>query len=346
MKRLFLFSLFIGQFSFAQQNKSDSLIRKTFENLPENAQLSIALLKDGKVDFKGFEKKNGETKSVSNKNKLFEIGSVTKTFTSTLLANAVLEKKVQLTDEINTRYPFSFKNGIKFTYQELANHTSGLPKLPEEVTSRFTNFVNPYQQFDYAFLENYLKNDVKIGEKKFEYSNIGTSILAMTLMKVYKKDLETLYQEKIFKKYGMLHSTTIRKDNEPDLVKGIDDEGKTVSRWDMNAFTGTGGIVSSVSDMAKYVQAQFQENPELKLTQQKTTDVNDRLSIGLAWHIIKAKDGSLVYFHNGGTGGYTSEVFFDPTKKKAIIILSNISALGKNFASIENLAGSLYKSLK
>jgi hypothetical protein len=115
------------------------------KDLPNNTQISIALIQNGKTNYYGIKKVNDTIKSNENQNKIFEIGSITKVFTSTVLASLVIDKKIKLTDEINTYYPFTFKNNIKISFESLANHTSGLPRLPENLD--LSNETNPYKNY-------------------------------------------------------------------------------------------------------------------------------------------------------------------------------------------------------
>src|SRR5690606_213566 len=106
----------------------------------------------------------------------------TKVFTSTVLASLIENGKLKLTDEINSYYPFSFKNDIKLTFENLANHTSGLPRLPENLD--LSNEANPYKSYGKTQIEEYLKNQLKLENeevKSYSYSNLGTGLLGYTL---------------------------------------------------------------------------------------------------------------------------------------------------------------------
>src|SRR5690606_12832520 len=119
-------------------------------------------------------KKNNETIiEIDNKNKLYEIGSITKVFTSTLLAQEIINKKINLKDKINQHFPFTFHNNASITFLNLANHTSGLPRLPENLTRSSDN--NPYKNYNNELLNDYLANKIKIDSlkiNKINYSNL------------------------------------------------------------------------------------------------------------------------------------------------------------------------------
>ena len=121
---------------------------------PNKTQLSIAVLKNGKVKYYGIIIKNDTIKSIENQTKVFEIGSITKVFTSSVLASLVIDDKLKLSDFINDYYAFSFNNSAKITFLELANHTSGLPRLPENLD--LSNDTNPYKNYGVNELNEYL----------------------------------------------------------------------------------------------------------------------------------------------------------------------------------------------
>ena len=110
-----MLSLFISPSSFAQSEpiiseQQSSMIYKQTKAFPENTELSIAFIKNGEVSYYGIKRVKDTIVYVQNSNHLFEIGSITKVFTSTLLANLVLEKKVKLNHPIQDYLPFPLKN--------------------------------------------------------------------------------------------------------------------------------------------------------------------------------------------------------------------------------------------
>ena len=320
------------------------------KNFPNKTQLSFAFIENEKVCYYGVIKENDSLKTIDNKENIFEIGSISKVFTATLLANAVLEKKIKLDDDINKFYDFPFKNNAKIDFKSLSNHTSGLPRLPTNLDFEKVNPDNPYKEYDETKLNFYLKNELAQSQttrEKSEYSNLGAGILGFTLGKVQKSSYEKLLNEKIFKKYKMTSSFVNNKLVKNRLVKGLDESGKEVSHWDFDVLAGGGAILSNVTDLSKFVNAQFQAtNKELALTRVSTFTVNERLKMGLGWHIIKTKAGKDIYFHNGGTGGYSSSMAINMENKNSVIILSNVSGLSPIHGNITQISLELLESLE
>ncbi|KLT63987.1 penicillin-binding protein [Pedobacter sp. BMA] len=296
------------------------------KDLPNKAQLSIAIIQNGITSYYGIIKINDTIKPAVNQSNLFEIGSITKVFTSTVLASLVESKKFKLTDEINSYYPFPFKDSIKLTFESLANHTSGLPRLPENLDS--SNDQNPYKTYDKNKIEAYLKSVVKLENKpstSYSYSNVGAGLLGYTLGLSQKTSFQNLLQKKVFDKYKMTNSFTSSKNLGNRLVKGLSKNGEIVSNWDFDVLFAAGGILSTTEDLAKFAKAQFNpDNKELEMTRTTTFVIKGDTKIGLGWHKVESTNGDELCWHNGGTGGYSSSFVMNVKEKRAVVILSNV----------------------
>lgn len=305
------------------------MIYSKSKDFPNDTQLSIGIIQNGKINYYGIIKNNDSIKPIENQNKVFEIGSVTKVFTSSVLAFLVENNRIKLTDNINPYYPFTFKDNIKISFESLANHTSGLPRLPKNLD--VSNENNPYKSYHKKELEEYLKNLLELeskATKTYSYSNLGAGLLGYTLGLSQKTTFQKLLQKHVFDKYGMVNSFTSSENLENRIVKGHNINGDGVSNWDFDTLFGGGGILSTTEDLTKFINAQFDpKNKELSLTRKSTFVVNDKMKIGLAWHIIQSEKSRELIWHNGGTGGYSSSLTVDVTNKTAVIILSNVSGI-------------------
>lgn len=330
--------------------EQSQLIAEHMLPFPEKTQLAIALIEDDSVLFTGIEQQNATLHPADNSLSIFEIGSISKVFTATLLANLVLNETLDLGDRINCCIAVPLHPRDTFTLQQLANHTSGLPRLPVNLNLGAVDFRNPYRDYSEDSLLYYLTQDTtfrKSPGERYEYSNLGTGLLAYLLAQKEESDYETMLHTYIFQKYAMNYSTTIREELTTDLVPGLDAGGQVTPNWDFNVLTGAGGILSNVSDLSKFAQAQFDPaNTELALARQTTLEVNVRMNIGLGWHILKSEDGRTWHWHNGGTLGYTSSVAVDVERKTAVVILSNVSAFHPQRQRIDELCFELLKTLK
>jgi CubicO group peptidase (beta-lactamase class C family) len=322
-----------------------SIIFAKTKDLPNQARLSIAIIQNGEVKNYGVKKNENKISPDENHTNLFEIGSITKVFTSSVLASLVTKNQLELKDEINPYFNFQFKNGLKLDFESLSNHTSGLPKLPENLDLSIAE--NPYKAYGQKELEVYLRN--LMGQKKdttttYAYSNLGAGLLGYTLGLSQNTTFQSLLQKRIFDKYAMNQSYTSSENLGNRLIKGLDNQGNEVLNWDFDVMFGGGGMVSSTEDLSKFVLAQFNsENLELKLTRQATHQLNKNSSIGLGWHILTSKNKINTYWHNGGTGGYSSCIVLNVDQEKAVIVLSNVSGINQ---TIDELSFELLRVTK
>jgi len=289
-------------------------IFKYSKELHHNTQLSIAKIQNGKINFYGVVRRNDNIETIDNYNKVFKIGSLTKIFTSTLLAQMVMDGKLNLDDNIQDKLQIQLHNNTKITYKQLSNHTSGLPSFPKDFNESYYNSNN---------LENYLKNTLELTNKqnKFNYSNLGVAILAYTITHIENKSYEELLQENILKKLSMNNTTTIENKIAKKLILATDIDYAIAP-----AMESVGGIFSSVEDLTKFAIASFDKtNETLKLTQ-KETFADGSAKMGLGWAIHNPKFTETLHYHEGLIGGYISSIVLDIKNKNGIIILSNQSS--------------------
>ena len=328
--------------------EQSEIIFENAKKFPNHTQISIAIIKDEKVSYFGVNKESDTISTIDNQKSVFEIGSISKVFTSTLLANFVIDGKIKLNDNINDYLKTPFNNGTEISFINLANHTSGLPRLPTNLDLTKVNPENPYKEYKEQELKEYLTKYLELSNKgEYQYSNLGAGLLGYTLSKIENVTYESLLQNKIFLKYDMQNSTADINKIKGNLVRGLNNEGKEVPNWEFSVLVGAGAIFSTVEDLSQFAISQFDySNKELKLTRVKTFGLNENMDIGLSWHILKSQSENLWYWHNGGTGGYSSSMVIEEKSKNGIIILSNVSAFNPNMGNIDKLCFELMKTLE
>ncbi len=129
-------------------------IAKQAKAFPNHTQLAIAILNKDNTHFYGVLKEKDTLKSIVNQDSIFEIGSITKLFTATVLAQMVQKNKVALNAPINPYFSFPFHDSVTITFKELANHTSGLSRMPSNLP--LINLKNPYQSYQQKELYTYV----------------------------------------------------------------------------------------------------------------------------------------------------------------------------------------------
>lgn len=362
LKQLYFLFLFICSCSVTQAQildssshstilsaQMDSLITESLLPFPAATQFSIALIDSREVEYLGRLKIDDKIQTIENHQKVFSIGSITKTFTSTLIADLALHNKVELNDNVEDHLDISI-NCEPITFTQLANHTSGIPRLPTNYNLFFADFQNPFKDYGEKELLDYLQNgikDKKPSGKLSEYSNAGVGLLGYLMEVISDQNYEDLLQDRICSKYGMSQTTCDQEKVREQLVEGLDAQGKSTAVWDFQSLKGAGAILSSVEDLVKFSKAHFDKSNEvLELTRRSTFVINENLEMGLGWHIIKTKSGGEVIWHNGATGGYTSSMLLDVENQKAVIILSNVSAYSQYMKNIDSLCFDLMKAIR
>jgi serine-type D-Ala-D-Ala carboxypeptidase/endopeptidase len=275
----------------------------------------------------------GNDKKPPNGDTLFEIGSVTKVFTSLLLADAVQRGEVKLDDPVSEYLPADVKmpeRGRAITLRDLATHTSGLPRLPTNIAPKDES--NPYADYTvkqmYEFLSSYeLPRDA--GET-YEYSNFGAGLLGHVLARRAGVEYEQLVRTRITNPLGM-KSTGIRLTDalQKRLAPGHDEERKPAKNWDIPTLAGAGALRSSANDLLNFLAAvlRYSTTPVTPamtsmLATKHATQV-PAMNIALGWHVTTGTDGREIVWHNGGTGGYRSFVGFDPKTREGVVVLTN-----------------------
>lgn len=266
---------------------------------------------------------------------MFEIGSVTKVFTSLLLADAVQRGEVALDDPVSKYLPSGTKvpshGGKPIRLVDLATHTSGLPHFPSNLMPKDPG--NPFADYTvaqlYEFLAGYeLPRDPGA---QYEYSNLGAGLLGHVLALRSGMDYETLVRTRITGPLSMKSTSIALSDSmRKRLATGHDAQRERTPNWDLPTLAGAGALRSTANDLLNFLAANLRQTPtplapamaSMLATRRPTP--SPHLQVALAWHIITADDGRELVWHNGGTGGYRSFIGFDPKNHTGVVVLSNM----------------------
>ncbi len=279
-----------------------------------------------------------EDKRTLNGDTVYEIGSMTKVFTSLVLMDMVQRGEVALTDPISKYLPSSVKvperNNRKITLQDLSTQSSGLSRMP--LNFKPMDELNPFVDYSveqlYEFLSGYqLTRD--IGEK-YEYSNVGVGLLGHVLSLRAGMDYESMVRVLISSPLGMTSTRiTLTPEMKTRMAIGHTSNLNPVPNWDLTSLAGAGALRSTANDMLRFLAANlgYEKTP---LAAAMSTQVSIRrpttipnTEIAYAWHGLN-KDGRSIISHNGGTGGYRTYMGYDPTNRTGVVVLSNIVTSG------------------
>jgi CubicO group peptidase (beta-lactamase class C family) len=270
-----------------------------------------------------------------NGDTIFEIGSMTKVFTSLVLMDMVQKGEVAVTDPVSKYLPASVKvperNNRQITLQDLSTQSSGLPRMPSNLHPK--DAANPYADYSveqlYQFISGYqLTRDIGA---QYEYSNLGVGLLGHVLTLRAGMDYEAMVRSRICDPLGMNStSVTLSPEMKARLAIGHGPGLGAVANWDLSTLAGAGALRSSANDILTFLAANlgYTKTP---LAAAMAAEVSIRrpagspdMEIAYGWH-VQTKNGNSIVWHNGGTGGYRSYMGFDAKSRAGVVVLSNIS---------------------
>ncbi len=262
---------------------------------------------------------------------IFQIGSITKTFTATLLAEAVDHHEVKLDTPVAQLLPgftIPSRDGKSITLGELAMQDSGLPRLPGNMD--LANAHDPYADYDAAKLKAFLAT-YKLPRDpgaSYEYSNLGVGLLGFALAQHAGTAYGKLLRNRIFKPLGMTSSSTaFSTPLNADWAVGHDATGAPAQPWHLGVLAGAGAINSTGADMLRYLDANLGRGhgalqSAMQLAHDPRRAIGENERIGLVWMTRHDKDGDVVW-HNGMTGGYASFIGFSADGRRGVVILTD-----------------------
>ena len=334
-KSILILIVFIYSF---QAKAQESIIPdevKTYIQSRVNNQVNVGIvvgyIDDQNIDYYSYGNTAIENGTPVNKKSVFEIGSISKTFTATILAIKVINGEMSLDDPISKYLPKTVKvptkNGKEITLQHLATHTSALPRMPDNMSPKNEN--NPFADYTYKQLYNFISNyelTRDIGAFS-EYSNLGMGLLGHILELQSGQTFEELVIQHIANPLQMTDTRLVlTQQMKKRLAKGHAGLSET-NNWDIITLGGAGGIRSTTSDMVKYIKANLNSDSgktaldkAMQLAHQSAFKSEEQhIEMALAWHIENGK----FLMHNGATGGYCAMSAMDKVDKKGVIVLTN-----------------------
>jgi serine-type D-Ala-D-Ala carboxypeptidase/endopeptidase len=263
---------------------------------------------------------------------VFEIGSITKVFTSILLADMAADGLLSIEDPVQSLVPDGVtvpsRPGQTIRLVDIATHRSGLPRLPDNMNP--ADLTNPYADYTAEMLFDFLNGHVlrrDVGAE-FEYSNLAVGMMGYLLALKNGTDYETLVKERILEPLGMDRSgITLTPEMERQFAKGHDQEGNVVPYWDVGVLAGAGGLRSDMNDMLDFIDANMGEptsdlERSMRVTHQVRETMGGPMSIGLNW-IVQSVGNDRIIWHNGGTAGFRTFAGFDPERGVGVVVLTN-----------------------
>ena len=294
---------------------------------------------------KGYGQISLDDQAVPDIDTVYEIASVSKTFTGILLGEMAAKNELSLNDPLEKFVPSGKAPRFEdqgIILRQLSTHSSGLPRLPTDFWDVAAETPgNPYKNYTSEKIERFLNSyQLTVApDSRYEYSNLAASVLGYVFEQKTGQSFEQIVQQRICKPLGMQSTAVVLTESmQKRLAPPYNDKKKPDSNWDLPGFAGGGGLRSSMRDMLRYAQAAagvFEGFPELadkpdhplivgmKTASETHYDVAGQQRMGLGWHL----QASGALFHNGQTGGYHSYLMVNPKTHRAVVILTN-TAIG------------------
>ena len=275
-------------------------------------------------------KKDGKTPAADT---VFELGSVTKIFTASVLAQMADKMEVDLSSPVDALLPgmkIPSDGGNKIWLIHLADHTSGLPPQPTNLVS--PKLDNPYFGYGQSQFEKFLATFMlpRMPGDRYEYSHVGYGLLGQAIARKNNKSYEQTIVDRLCTPLEMNDTRiTLTPDMQSRLARGYTADGDAVDLWDCPPLEGALGLRSTASDLLKLASAHLEltKTPfaaAFKSMQQRQSDADRQNDMGIGWQIGRRIN---VLWHPGETGGCHVFLALLPKDKSAVIVLAN-SATG------------------
>lgn len=331
---------------------------------PGTVGLSIAIYQNGRSLMYNYGESKKGTGQLIKANQLFNLGSVAKTFIGIMLAEAVIDKKANLEDDIRKYLPGKYPNlqyqGRPVRLIDIANHTSGLPKssrnFPAKIMDSIKDISLPKQlDFFAMYNQDTLMKDMHnfkleaMPGTKYEYNGNAMTILILLLERIYSQPYELLVTNYLKSHIGLADTRTKIPVNQLNrFIQGYKDATRPVQWYDLKNkktneintnlfYPGGPSMNSTMADMLKYVIANVEEtDPAIKLSHKETYQQTDSTGVGLSW-MIGNSDGKRFLYHSGRTGiGFSTLCVAYPEDKVGIMILVNDNLSQENISILSD----------
>ncbi len=275
----------------------------------------------------------GDARPVNGRT-VFEVGSLTKIFTSLLLADMARRNEVALADPVAKHLPagqvtIPVRNGTQITLVDLATHTSGLPLRPTNLES--STSLDKYADYTVAQMYDGLSSHALTRDigTQFEYSNWGFGLLGHALSLRARQPYEALLRARILTPLAMRDTRLVPTASmRRRLATGHNDALLVVPNEGTGALAGAGGLYSTADDLLLFLEACLgYRRSALSLALKAMLDVHrptrePSIQIALGWR-IESRDGLQIIWSNGRTDGYRAFMGFDLERRIGVVALAN-----------------------
>ncbi|MFT3718389.1 serine hydrolase [Pseudorhodoferax sp.] len=264
---------------------------------------------------------------------LFALGSITKTFTALLLADAVVRGEIRLDDAVEDVLPDGLRlrdsRDQPLRWRDLATHRSGLPRLPGNLLT--AGAADPYAGYGWREMALFLRGwrGSRPRDTQYAYSNLGYGLLGQALaLRAGAGDYPALLARRVLQPLGLAADIGFAAPAGRRTVQGHDADGRPAGPWHFEpAMAGAGALLGCTRGLQRYAQAalgafEHPLQPAFTLCLQRHGDGPGPINpVGLAW-LLAPLDGRTLFNHEGATAGFAASLWLDPVRRTAAAVLS------------------------
>lgn len=317
-----------GQSPLTQQ-EFDDYIHNRME-VEKTATIVIALSDaDGNVTYQNYGTFSFTDNRSADENSIFEIGSITKSFTGILMQILMNEHGISgdtpVTSYLQDPNALPTFNETQITFNHLLSHTSSLPRLAGNMSP--ATMDDPYKEYTNEQLYRFL-SAVEITREpgsEFEYSNMAYMLLGNLAEKIGGAPYDELVQTYITGPLGM--ESTSRLVTDTDRFVAPTASGSVVPNWNMDHMRGFGELKSSTLDLIRFVKAgtehiQYPHQFAFEKSREPVITIQDNFHMALGWFVATNHNDTIV-FHGGGTGGYRTFAGYSAVTGISAVVFAN-----------------------
>lgn len=264
---------------------------------------------------------------------LFEIGGVTKVFTSTLATKLHQEDLIDLNKSVNTYLPDNYKNTDleSYTLADLLMHQINFPKRPANLAKKEYDISNPYAYYTKQNVLEYYANfkppgKLKLAPVHLSYSHVNYALVEIILESEMKMPLEDLFQFYLFQEWEMQHTSLAMPGL--NLSTGYDRSNMIPEPWTFQSFAGSEGLVSCLNDLLHFTRLSMDSNDPIFSGAQEIHEkskIYNKLAHSYAWYIMSSRRTGDLYTHSGQTERHKAYIHFKPESRTGVVILCQSS---------------------
>lgn len=339
MRMLLLLFLLFPSFILQAQNGDLKveieriILHDTDISLDETPGFIIAVVDQDSTYYVEFGSDIKGEKSTLDAEDIFEVGSISKVFTSSLISILVNEGRISYDDKINNYLPPELQNPRMddVSILNLIQHTSGLPVRPYFFGMKEKDPQNPYGYYDKNELLAFYAEFVPKEKGTFNYAHTNYGLLEIILENATQMSFDKMMDQYIFYPMEMESSFMFFKEKKKDIITpGYDRAGRETTPWTFASFGASEGVKTSTSDLVDFMKINMGliDHPYAEIfsgnhKKEVETNFNESIRTGRGWQIIDQRKGYDIITHTGKTNGHNAFMAFVKETGTGVVILSN-----------------------